>query len=173
VYSPEQRGFAKSLVVAHGSVAGARKHLEQLWVMAEAGGERPDGVPEPPKFLPTVATLTAWRDNPLIPVDRTLVDEFQRAARGFVAGSALRIATEAEAAVLSALRDNQATDAEKFGRVWSHAVAALAPREPAATGSLLPNPAQMAPGQRAIMTFEVQAPPFPVAISQPDIVEVE
>ena len=175
VYTPEQRAFAKTLVVAHGNVAAARRHLEQLWIRAEADGERPEGVPEPPPAVPTVATLTAWRDSALIPVDRRIVDEFQSVARSFVAGSALRIATEAEAAVLMSLKSGEAGDAEKYGKVWAQAVSHLAPRDTASqqNGTLPLGPGQLAPGQTAIMTFTVQGattPAAPVQVGTPPLV---
>ena len=161
-YTAEQRAFAKTLVVAHGSIAAAQRHMQALWYDAATdapldGDELPFGIPPPPPQVPGERTLKAWRDNATITVDQPLVEQFAQHARQWVTGSALRIAEAAEEALTAAIEADDYKAAGAYSGIWSQATERLAPKNaPQASPFALPGGIPV--GARFSLTYQVEAP---------------
>lgn len=128
-FTPEQRAFAKTLVVAYGSASTARKHLDELWFKSPPadGEEWPLGVPPAPAALPALTSLERWRDHPDIPTDQALIAEFAATARHYVVGAAVNIARAAEQAVIDAIDRDEPKSAEAYMHIWEAATERLVP----------------------------------------------
>ena len=105
VYTPEQKSFAKALVVATGNTETAIELLRGIW-----GSEAGDDFTMPSQ-IPSASSLRNWMHDPRIAVDEALIREWGDRARAKVLATSELIADE----MAEALREARARYMAKDG----------------------------------------------------------